>query len=138
VDGDHISRADELVELDVVDMATRAELRSVQHDENVVPVGAHLGHSVALHAGTDGQGVEAEHLRQHPGGLLVTDGDIDPYESVVAVEQLLQLPDRMLLDAFIGHEANVRPDETDQRAGSWLPSWPSPGASPACTEPPSA
>jgi hypothetical protein len=53
--------------------------------------------------------VEAEHLPQHPGGPLITDGNIDPHESVVASEQPLQLSDRILLDAFIGHEANVHP-----------------------------
>jgi hypothetical protein len=81
----------------------------VLDDEDVVRVGADLGHGVALDAGPDVQAVEAEHLRQHPSGLLVTDGDIDPDESVVATEQGRQLLDRMLLDAFIGHKANVHP-----------------------------
>jgi hypothetical protein len=116
VDGDHKASTDELVQLDVVDMATRAELRSVLDDEDVVRVGADLGHGIALDAGLDGQGVEGEHLRQHPSGLLVTDGDIDPDESVVASEQPLQLPHRMLLDAVIGHKANVHPPAT-----SWEP-----------------
>jgi hypothetical protein len=116
VDGDHKASTDELVQLDVVDMATLAELRSVLDDEDVVMVGADLGHGIALDAGLDGQGVEAEHLRQHSGGLFVTDGDIDPDESVVASEQPLQLPHRMLLDAVIGHKANVHPPAT-----SWEP-----------------
>jgi NifB/MoaA-like Fe-S oxidoreductase len=62
VDADHKARTDELVQLDVVDMATRSQLRSVLDDEDVVRVGAELGHGVALDAGPDGQGVEAEHL----------------------------------------------------------------------------
>jgi hypothetical protein len=90
-------------------MAARAELWGVQDDEDVVAVGAHLGDGVALDAVADGQGVEAEYLRQDPRSLLVADGDVDPDQPIVAGEQPLQLPDRMLLDAFIGHEANVHP-----------------------------
>src|SRR4029434_5641755 len=104
-----IASTDELVQLDVVDMATLAELRSVLDDEDVVRVGADLGHGIALDAGPDRQGVEAEHLRQHPSGLLIANGDIDPDESVVTGKQPLQLPDRMLLDAVVGHKANVHP-----------------------------
>jgi hypothetical protein len=86
-----------------------AQLRSVLDDEDVVRVGAELGHGIALGAGPDGQGVEAEHLQQHPSGLLIAAGDIDPDESVVTGKQPLQLPDRIRLDAFIGHKANVHP-----------------------------
>ena len=75
----------------------------------MVRVGADLGHGVALDTRLDRERVEAEGLRQHPGGLLVADGDVDPDQPVVAGEQLLQLPERMLLDAFIGHKANVHP-----------------------------
>jgi hypothetical protein len=53
--------------------------------------------------------VEAEHLRQDPGGRLVTDGDVDPDQPVIAGQQHRQVLDRMLLDAFIGHEAHVHP-----------------------------
>jgi hypothetical protein len=74
VDGDHIAGANELVELDVVDVTALAELGGVQDDEDVVAVGADLGHGVALDAGPDREGVEAEHVRQDPGGLLVADG----------------------------------------------------------------
>jgi hypothetical protein len=112
VDGDHIARADELVQFHVVDMATRAQLGGMLDDEDVVPVGADLGHGVALDAGLDRQGVEAKDLPQHLGGLLVAHGDIDPDESVVASEQPLQLPHRMLLDAVIGHKANLHPPAT--------------------------
>jgi hypothetical protein len=109
VDGDHIAGADELVEFDVVDVAARAQLGGVQDDEEVVAVGADLGHGVALDTRLDRQGVEAEHLPQYPGGRLVGDGDVDPDQPVVPGQQLLQLPDRMLLDAVIGHEVNVHP-----------------------------
>jgi hypothetical protein len=63
VDGDQVAGADELVQLDVVDVAAGAQLGGVQHDKEVVAVGADLGHGVALDAGLDGQGVEAEDLR---------------------------------------------------------------------------
>jgi hypothetical protein len=109
VDGDYIAGADELVQLDVVDVAARAQFGGVQDDEGVVAVGPDLGHGVALDAGSDGEGVEAEDLPQHLGGLLVADWDVDPDQPVVPGEQLLQLPHRMLLDAVIGHEVNVHP-----------------------------
>jgi hypothetical protein len=104
-----------------VDVAARAKLGGVQDDEDVVTVGPDLGHGVTLDAGTDRQGVEAEHLRQYLGGLLVALGDVDPDQPVVAGQELLQLPHRVLLDAFIGHEANVH------RAGHLL------GSSDSCT-----
>jgi hypothetical protein len=107
VDGDQVAAADELVQLDVVDVAALAELRGVQDDEDVVAVGAHLGHGVALDAGADGERVEVEHLRQNPGGLLVAGGDVHPHQPVVAGEQRRQVLDRMLLDAVVGHEANL-------------------------------
>src|SRR5829696_8480566 len=56
VDGHDIAGADKLVELDVVDVAARAELGGVQDDEDVVAVGPDLGHGVALDAGADGEG----------------------------------------------------------------------------------
>jgi hypothetical protein len=78
VDGHDIARTDELVQFHVVDVAARAQLGGVQDDEDVVPVGADLGHGVALDAGLDRQGVEANDLPQHRGGLLVADGDVHP------------------------------------------------------------
>jgi hypothetical protein len=72
VDSDHIARPDELGELDVVDMATRAEHGSVQHDEQVVMVGAHLGHGVALDAGPDGQGWKPNTSLGHILGAMAT------------------------------------------------------------------
>jgi hypothetical protein len=84
VDGDHIAGADELVQLDVVDMAARAQLGGVQDDEDVVAVGPDLGHGVALDTRLDRQGVKAEHLPQYPGGLLGAEGDVHPDQPVVA------------------------------------------------------
>ena len=84
MDGDQVTGTDELVQLDVVDMATGAELGGVEHDEDVVTVGADLGHGIALDASLDRQGMEGEHLRQHPGSLLVPLRDVDPDQPVVA------------------------------------------------------
>jgi len=116
VDGDQVPGADELVQLDVVDVAARAQLGGMEDDEDVVAVGPNLGHGVALDTRLDGQGMEPEGLGQQPGGRLVADGDVDPDQPVVAGQQPLQLPDRMLLDAVIGHKANVHPART-----SWKP-----------------
>ena len=60
--GDQVARADELVQLEVVDVAAGAELGGVQDDEDVVAVGADLGHGVALDTGLDREGVEPEGL----------------------------------------------------------------------------
>jgi hypothetical protein len=107
VDGDQAPGADELVQLDVVDVAARAQLGGMEDDEDVVAVGPNLGHGVALDTRLDGQGMEPEGLGQQPGGRLVADGDVDPDQPVVAGQQRPQLLDRMLLDAVIGHKANL-------------------------------
>ena len=65
------------------------------------------GDVVALDAVTDGQGVEAEHLRQHAGRLLVAGGDVHPDEPVIATEQGLELFDRALFNARRGHQPNL-------------------------------
>jgi hypothetical protein len=109
VDGDQIAGADELVQLDVMDVAAGAELGGVRDHEDVVAVGPDLGHGVALDTRLDRQGVEAEHLRQHLGGLLVADRDVHPDQPVVAGQQRRQVLNRMLLDAFLGYEANACP-----------------------------
>jgi hypothetical protein len=111
-----------------VDVAARAQLGGVQDDEDVVAVGADLGHGIALDAGPDGEGMELEDLRQHPDGLLVADGDVDPDQPVIASEQPLQLPDRMLLDAVIGYEANVHPTQGRVARGNLTPGLPRNGA----------
>ena len=75
--------ADELVQLDVMDVAALAELGSMEDHEDVVAVGADLGDGVALHAGPDGERMEVEDLGQHPGGRLVAAGSrsLRPWDS---------------------------------------------------------
>jgi hypothetical protein len=55
MDGHQVMPADELVQLDVVHMPAPAQLRRVQHDEDVVAVGVQLRHPVALASALDGQ-----------------------------------------------------------------------------------
>jgi hypothetical protein len=56
MDGDQVAGADELVQLDIVDVAALAQLGAVQHHEDVVTVGAHLGYGVTFDAGRMARG----------------------------------------------------------------------------------
>jgi hypothetical protein len=56
MDGDQVAGADELVQLDIVDVAALAQLGAVQHHEDVVTVGTHLGYGVTLDAGRMARG----------------------------------------------------------------------------------
>ena len=87
MDRDEVSPADELVELDVVDVSALALLRRVQDDEHVIGVDVDPGHVVALDAGLHRPRVESEHLREHVGGLLVAYGHVHPHEPPSAVEK---------------------------------------------------
>ena len=108
VDGDHIAGADELVQFHVVDVAARAQLGGMQDDEDVVPGRrGTLGTALRSTQAWTARGWKPKDLPQHLGGLLVAHGDVHPDQPVVPGEQLLQLPDRMLLDAVIGYEVNV-------------------------------
>jgi hypothetical protein len=55
VDRDQVAGSDELVQLQVMDVAALPPLGGVQHHEHVVGIGVHLGHVVALDAVADGQ-----------------------------------------------------------------------------------
>ena len=107
VHGDQVVAADELVQLDVVDVTTLAELRCVQHGEHVVGVDVDLGHVVALDAIVHRDPVEAEHRRQHLDGDLVARRDVDPDDGVLTVQQPRQLHDVMPLDAGIADHQHI-------------------------------
>ena len=107
VHGDQVVAADELVQLDVVDVTTLAELRCVQHGEHVVGVDVDLGHVVALDAIVHRDPVEAEHRRQHLDGDLVAGRDVDPDDGVLTVQQPRQLHDVVPLDTGIADHQNV-------------------------------
>jgi hypothetical protein len=87
--GDEVVGSDELVKLQEMDMAALAALGGVEHDEQVVGIGVDLGHLVVLQAAPDGKWMEAKHLRQCLGGLLIAFGDIDPHQPVLTLEQHL-------------------------------------------------
>ena len=107
VHGDQVVAADELVQLDVVDVTTLAELRCVQHGEHVVGVDVDLGHVVALDAIVHRDPVEAEHRRQHLDGDLVARRDVDPDDGVLTVQQPRQLHDVVPLDAGIADHQHI-------------------------------
>ncbi len=92
-----------------MDVATLAALGGVEDDEHVVGVGVHLGDVVARDAVPYGERMEAEDPRQHADGLLVAGGDVYPDESILALQQRLELLDGTLLNALIGYQANVHP-----------------------------
>ena len=107
VHGDQVVAADELVQLDVVDVTALAELRCVQHGEHVVGVDVDLGHVVALDAVVHRDPVEAEHRRQHLDGDLVARRDVDPDDGVLTFQQPRQLHDVVPLDAGIADHQHV-------------------------------
>jgi hypothetical protein len=72
VHGHQIVGADELVQLDVVDVAALPVLGGVQDNEQVIGVRVDLGHAVAFDAVAYGESVEAEHIGQNPDGVAVT------------------------------------------------------------------
>ena len=90
-------------------MAALAALGGVEHDEQVVGIGVDLGHLVALQAVPDGEWMEAEHLRQCLGGLLIAFGDIDPHEPILTLEQHLKLLDGTAFNALVGDQPDVHP-----------------------------
>ena len=71
----------------------------MEHDEQVVGIGVDLGHLVALQAVPDSEWMEAKHLRQGLGGLLIAFGDIDPHEPILTLEQHLKLLDGTAFNA---------------------------------------
>ena len=107
VHGDQVVAADELVQLDVVDVTTLAQLRCVQHGEHVVGIDVDLGHVVALDAIVHRDSVEAEHPRQRLDGDLVARRDVDPDDGVLTVQQPRQLHDVMPLDAGIADHQHI-------------------------------
>jgi hypothetical protein len=107
VDRHQVVPADDLIELEVVHVAALAALRSVQHDQHVVAVAVHLRHAIALHAVPHRQGMKAEHVQERARAAFVATGDVDPDESGVTPEQCGQFVRGPVLDALIGHQANL-------------------------------
>ena len=82
MDRDEVALADELVEFDVVDVATGAGLRRVQHQEQVVVVSMNLRYLIAVRAVPDCERMEPEGRRQCLLGLLVPLRHVDPDQPV--------------------------------------------------------
>jgi hypothetical protein len=118
VHGDQEPGADELVELDVAHGPAAAALGGVQDQEDMVRVGVDLGHLVALDAVAHGQGMEAEHLGEHPDALLVAGRDVDPHEPLPEGDQQLQLLGGPLLDPAVGDQPDLHDLATSPRRRS--------------------
>ena len=86
VDGDQEVRADDLVELEEVDVAGPAEERGVHGDEVVVGVAVHGRHVVAVPARVEHERVATDALEE-PVHLVVPHRYVDPDETVLALEQ---------------------------------------------------
>jgi hypothetical protein len=109
VNGDEVVGSNELIKLEEMDMAALAALGGVEHNEEVVGIGVDLGHLVALNTVSDGEGMEAKHLRQHLGCLLVVFGDVDLLQPIGSFEQSRRFVDGMLLNAVVGYQPDVHP-----------------------------
>jgi hypothetical protein len=99
--------ADELVKLDVMDVATGPELGSMQHDERVLVVDVHLRDVIALDAVADRQMVKSEHVGQQRGLFRLTDRQVDPDQRVGLREQQLQIVSRPLLDPGLADRVHI-------------------------------
>jgi hypothetical protein len=96
-----------ILKLDVVHMPVLSSFGRMQDDEHVVVVRLHLWDTVSLHGVLHGHGMEPEHLPEHTHRLLVTGGNVHPYETVLSFEQLLQLRYAALLDPTVAKKTNV-------------------------------
>src|SRR6266508_672461 len=102
--GHQVPRADELVELEKVDLSGLTALRGVQDQEGVVGIHPGLGDLVALAAVTHGHRVEPEDLLQYLGRWVVALRDIEPDEAVFAFQQRRQVVDLAPLGQPRGHQ----------------------------------
>ena len=114
--------AEELVQLDVVDVPMLPDLGRVQHREHVVVVDVDLGDVVAGDAVADGEIVKAEGLGQDLGVHPTTDRHVDPEHALVAREQLGELLGSTLLQARVIDQLHVHdhaPSTSSTRATPW-------------------
>ena len=123
VDRHQVVPADDLIELDVVHVAALAALRSMQHDQHVVAVAVHLRHAIALDAVPHREGMKAEHVEERARAAFVATGDVDPDESGVTPEQCWQFVRGPVLDALIGHQANLHVSPHRASANRASPQW---------------
>ena len=98
VHGHQVPVADELVQLDGVNVPRGAGVGRVQDQEHVIGIHMHLRHLVALRAVLDCQRMEREHVAEHAFGRLVPGRDVQPHQAVRPGEQVRCRLDRMLRD----------------------------------------
>ena len=80
--------ADELIELQQMDVSRVSKLRGMQNHEQVVAVGVNLGHMRPLQAVAHGERMKAEDLRQSFGCVLIALRKVDPYKSIGTRKQV--------------------------------------------------
>ena len=102
-----VAAADELVELEHVDVPALAGQRRVHDDEGVVLVAVHRGDEVPFPTGLHDHRVGMEPVAQDRLGRVVELGDVHPDEPVVALQQGVELRDVVLLEPGVGHPPGV-------------------------------
>ena len=107
VHGDQVVRAEELVEFHVVHVAVGADLRGVQHREDVVVVHVEFADVVAFQAVSDGDVVEPESFRQHHRGFPVTPRDVHPDQRIRLPEQAAEFLHRHRVSPRTGDHVHV-------------------------------
>ena len=118
VHGDHVVRADELVELDVVHVPASAMLGSVQDEEDVVGIDMHLGNPIAADAVAHGDRMKPEHVGKHSLGRRVAGRDVHPHNASRVLQQRRQLSGRALLDPGSGDHPHVHRTTSPARAAA--------------------
>ena len=88
MDGHEVPLADELVQLEQVDVFRVAQQWGVEDDKQLACVGVHHRDMGTFQAFLDGQGVEAEAIPQQIGRNSIALRDVHPHEAVRPIEQL--------------------------------------------------
>ena len=107
VDGHQVPLADELVQLEQVDVSRVAQQGRVEDDEQLAGVGVHHRDMGPFQAFLDGQRVEAEAIPQQLGRNSIAVRDVHPHEAVRPIEQLGKVGARVVFHALRGDVANL-------------------------------
>ena len=99
--------ADELVQLEQVDVFRVAEQGRVEDDKQLAGVSVHHREMGTFHAFLDGQGMEAEAIPQQIGSNSITLRDVHPHETVRPIEQLGKVGGRVVFHSLRGDVANL-------------------------------
>ena len=91
VHGDQVITAEELIQLDVVDVAAGADLGGVQHREHVIVIHMDLRDVIAFHAVPHRDLMKPEHVGEHPGLLPGTQPNVHPNQRIGLVQERAQL-----------------------------------------------